>query len=613
MSENKEAGLIQLLIVVILLIGLGLGAYLVQRQTSLKSHASVGDSENSYSLVAYPKGGSAITEPQDSPSISVKPGDQFTVDILVRTPTDEVNLFSAKLKFDKDMIQVADNGLEVGTADPFVLRQKTEAVFSNDNGTISVVGGVPAPGYKSILKQSGLLARMTFKAIKEGKTKIDFLDGSEMYKNSDGSKLELVIQRGLNVTVSNPVQSGTENQTTEIKYQFGKEKVQDPLPTITDNSFVFPLNISITPEELLQKTDKKCYGIAWSIVSPNTSASGKYIYFASDEKEKNYNKYGAQPGTDNIVGGRVYWLYCRGEGEFVLSGKPLVSMPKVQPGTNQDFPLPYDYSKTAKEFLEQVSTSDLKCNKLTQVIKVIDLDKRVDFDFDNPKASNNDKLDYRYPITFDCTSSSPISGYCGIVIYPKDSYIPVGENPQCKEQAHKSEEQYDSVCIDSCPEGYRWPTLEEINCMSENKAKIGFTQVKNYLTSTRISDGRFLSVNINNKQKWAFNLTQQFDIRCVKSSNQPTQQTTSAAPVPPPVATTNTQTLSPIPLPSPTNKSTDINGDGKTDLSDLSRLLAKFNQKDNGSADLNNDGVVNTFDVLVLRQVLIKQGVISGQ
>lgn len=203
MFRNNQSGFIQILLIVLLLAGLGGGLYLVQRQTSLKSGASIGDTENSMSLVAYPKDAQPITQPQENASISVKPGDIFTVDVLIRTPTDEVNLISAKLAFDKKIIQVNDKGVEVGTKDPFVVRTVTDSSFDNSAGTISIIGGIPAPGYKNNVGQSGLLARITFKALELGEIKIDFQSGSAMYKNSDSKELGLVIQRGLSVKVGN--------------------------------------------------------------------------------------------------------------------------------------------------------------------------------------------------------------------------------------------------------------------------------------------------------------------------------------------------------------------------------------------------------------------------
>lgn len=611
MPKSKEAGFIQILIVALLLLGLGAGAYLVQRQTNLKSHASVGDSENSYSLVAYPKGGSAITEPQDSPSIAVKPGDQFTVDILVRTPTDEVNLFSAKLKFDKDLVQVAENGLEVGISNPFILRQKTEAVFNNDNGTISIVGGVPTPGYKSILKQSGLLAKMTFKAVKEGKTKIDFLADSEMYKNSDGSKLGLVIQRGLNVEISDNSSNQTQNSNQELQtvtYHLSRDS----------NQIGIPLDISITPEEFLNKTVGKCDYMVKMQEFGQTNSDGYSLKYKNDVAKYLNGNFRI---LTEVTGGSGYYVYCSDPVDVSLTGKPRSGLPTLKE-SQVNVILPYGYTKSAKEFLLDLDNADNRFN----CGKVKGKDGKYDREDD---IKNNFTMDYRSAYTIECNRSKtiqkPIVGICGLDVYGADVDFPTLSQAGNFHQACTNEtniNEHNAICTKACPEGFRWPTKDELLCLGDNLDKL-LLRKSNYYSSTEVDKDNFMIADFAKNKVSTTDKNRQLSgifLRCVKTSNQPAQQTTSAAPVPSPSAaasspatTTNTQTLSPIPRPSPTNKSTDINGDGKTDLSDLSRLLAKFNQKDNGSADLNNDGIVNTFDVLLLRQALIKQGVISGQ
>ncbi|MBI2195986.1 hypothetical protein HYU45_00035, partial [Candidatus Daviesbacteria bacterium] len=55
----------------------------------------------------------------------------------------------------------------------------------------------------------------------------------------------------------------------------------------------------------------------------------------------------------------------------------------------------------------------------------------------------------------------------------------------------------------------------------------------------------------------------------------------------------------------------DINSDGQINLTDMSRLLSQFGQSGQSEADLNGDRVVNTMDVLMLRNILVKNGVLS--
>lgn len=93
--------------------------------------------------------------------------------------------------------------------------------------------------------------------------------------------------------------------------------------------------------------------------------------------------------------------------------------------------------------------------------------------------------------------------------------------------------------------------------------------------------------------------------------------TVTAAPTPTPTATpipTPTPTPVPTPAATPVPGSGDGNGDGRIDFIDLSILLSDFN-KNSGfrtHIDLNGDGVVNSFDFSLMRNLLIQRGIIRG-
>lgn len=70
----------------------------------------------------------------------------------------------------------------------------------------------------------------------------------------------------------------------------------------------------------------------------------------------------------------------------------------------------------------------------------------------------------------------------------------------------------------------------------------------------------------------------------------------------------------PSTIPSPTTVSGDGNSDGKVDLADLSALLSDFN-KSGGvrtGIDLNGDGIINSFDFSLMRDLLIQKGIIKS-
>ncbi|MBI4039179.1 hypothetical protein HY384_04465 [Candidatus Daviesbacteria bacterium] len=70
----------------------------------------------------------------------------------------------------------------------------------------------------------------------------------------------------------------------------------------------------------------------------------------------------------------------------------------------------------------------------------------------------------------------------------------------------------------------------------------------------------------------------------------------------------------PTPVPTPGPGTGDGNGDGKIDLADLSVLLTGFKSKSSykSSIDLNGDGIINSFDFSMMRNLLIKNGIIKG-
>ena len=50
---NNQRGIAQVVVLLIILLGLGIGVYLVQKQTSLKSRAGIEGAESSINLVGF--------------------------------------------------------------------------------------------------------------------------------------------------------------------------------------------------------------------------------------------------------------------------------------------------------------------------------------------------------------------------------------------------------------------------------------------------------------------------------------------------------------------------------------------------------------------------------
>lgn len=72
---------------------------------------------------------------------------------------------------------------------------------TNDiNGTLTLVGSVPNPGYKTTQGNKGLMAIITFRAKANGNAKLDFTADSAIYRNSDNQNI-LSVVRGTEINI----------------------------------------------------------------------------------------------------------------------------------------------------------------------------------------------------------------------------------------------------------------------------------------------------------------------------------------------------------------------------------------------------------------------------
>lgn len=139
-------------------------------------------------------------ETKGSPVI-IKPnyqvGDYIPVVLLARSDIEEANLFVGKIKFDKDLLEVISVdlpdipvGSQAPIADLSFVKNWVEQAFDNSQGTISLVGGVPTPGYRTnTLDYPGVMTVLIFQAKKEGTAVISFLDDSQILRNYDNQNI----------------------------------------------------------------------------------------------------------------------------------------------------------------------------------------------------------------------------------------------------------------------------------------------------------------------------------------------------------------------------------------------------------------------------------------
>ena len=133
MPKLGQKGVVQIAFVLILLAGIVAGVYLVQHTQIFKPKAA-----------SVP-----IATPQTSITVvsqlsSYKVGDTIETKVLVRSDIEPANLFNAKLQFNKDLIAVE----KVDTSASFIKNWVEQSVDKNA-GTISLVGGVPTPGFQT--------------------------------------------------------------------------------------------------------------------------------------------------------------------------------------------------------------------------------------------------------------------------------------------------------------------------------------------------------------------------------------------------------------------------------------------------------------------------------
>ncbi len=173
--KNQE-GFAQILMLLILVAGLGAGLFLVTHPTIFKPKASGG-------TISYiPETSFHLSEDSNA----VHPlGQEFTVTLEVRSDTDAANLFTAKMQFPPQYISVS----RIETENSFV-KNWVENHYDNSKGSISLIGGVPTPGFGTkIGEPPAVMARITFMANHPTSTlagnHIVFTPDSAIYRNTD--------------------------------------------------------------------------------------------------------------------------------------------------------------------------------------------------------------------------------------------------------------------------------------------------------------------------------------------------------------------------------------------------------------------------------------------
>lgn len=155
-------------------------------------------------------------------------GDEIRVTVLARSDTDSANLFVARLKFPADILEAKKVDLQPQGESTFIkdwfVTNWVENAFDNKNGSVSLVGGVPHPGFKTPDGIPKLVADVVFTSKKVGSATVSFDDTSAIYRDSDNANI-LVIKKEVTFKIVQPGVTPTPAQTQILGDANGDGKV----------------------------------------------------------------------------------------------------------------------------------------------------------------------------------------------------------------------------------------------------------------------------------------------------------------------------------------------------------------------------------------------------
>lgn len=140
-----------------------------------------GGNGNTYSA------GVVVTNPETSLTIEAPAtaavDSTFIAEVKARTDKQESNLFVSKITFPANLLEVTS----VDTTGSFVTSW-AEKFYDNTTGQISLVGGVPNPGYKTT-GTAMTAAKITFKVKAAGTANLDLTAESQIFSNATNTNI----------------------------------------------------------------------------------------------------------------------------------------------------------------------------------------------------------------------------------------------------------------------------------------------------------------------------------------------------------------------------------------------------------------------------------------
>lgn len=165
-SEPKRNSALSSLFLLILITALiPLGVYLVGQRTDLIPQAAT----------PIPPVGETILKLNYSQN-TINVGEEFIVQVLIKSDLQPANLISTKINFPKDNLSVKSINLNPGQKEDtgYFLKKWLDYSFDNNSGQINLLASIPPPG---LLTKAGqdkyLLSEITFQPILPGDSKIE--------------------------------------------------------------------------------------------------------------------------------------------------------------------------------------------------------------------------------------------------------------------------------------------------------------------------------------------------------------------------------------------------------------------------------------------------------
>ncbi len=149
----------------------------------------------------------------------VNVGDTFTASVYVNSGGVSINAANATVSFDPKQLMVSG----VSRSGSIFSLWAEEPSYSNAVGSVALSGGLPTPGYTG---KSGLVARVTFRALGPGSSTIRFANGAVLANDGQGTN----VLAGLD-TLTIAIQAASTTPSPSPAPQPTPEPTPSPTPT----------------------------------------------------------------------------------------------------------------------------------------------------------------------------------------------------------------------------------------------------------------------------------------------------------------------------------------------------------------------------------------------